>query len=140
MQRAVDLPGHGLRPDILPPETTVTEYARAIYKAIRSDFQMERPIIVGHSLGGAIALLLALTYGKDLGGLILIGTGARLRVLPSLLEETRLAPTQAQQYLTTIAVLPTNQETIAQQIIQEQDNIPFLLFPTLPRPRRLQPV
>lgn len=37
-------------------------------------------ILVGHSMGGAIAQELALQYPKKLRGLILIGTGAKLRV------------------------------------------------------------
>ena len=50
---------------------------------------LESPTVVGHSMGGAIALDLALRYGDRLGGLVLVGTGARLRVMPSLLEGLR---------------------------------------------------
>lgn len=46
-------------------------------------------IIAGHSLGGAIALLWALTVPEEVGALILIGTGARLRVAPELLATVR---------------------------------------------------
>ncbi len=42
-------------------------------------------VTVGHSLGGAIAMRHALAYPQQLAGLILIGTGARLRVRPELL-------------------------------------------------------
>jgi pimeloyl-ACP methyl ester carboxylesterase len=43
-------------------------------------------VLAGHSLGGAIALLYALKYAEDLEGLILIGSGARLRVGTMYLE------------------------------------------------------
>ena len=43
-------------------------------------------VLAGHSLGGAIALLYALKYPEDLEGLILIGSGARLRVGTMYLE------------------------------------------------------
>src|SRR5438105_12497388 len=79
---AIDLPGHGQRPDSLPAEATVRDYAQAAYEIIRHELRLEKPVIAGHSLGGAIALTMALEYGSELGGLILIGTGARLRVLP----------------------------------------------------------
>ncbi len=46
-------------------------------------------IIAGHSLGGAIALLWALTVPREVRGLILMATGARLRVSPVVLATLR---------------------------------------------------
>ncbi len=46
-------------------------------------------ILAGHSLGGAIALRWALRYPEEVRALILVGTGARLRVAPSFLEGIR---------------------------------------------------
>jgi pimeloyl-ACP methyl ester carboxylesterase len=86
---SIDLPGHGERADTLPPEVSVSTYARVAHEIIFQELGLKGPIIGGHSLGGAIALTMALEYGAELGGLILIGTGARLRVLPSILEEAR---------------------------------------------------
>ena len=40
-------------------------------------------------MGGAIALLYAIRYPEELKGLILLGTGARLRVHPDYLERCR---------------------------------------------------
>ena len=42
--------------------------------------------MAGHSMGGAIAMSLALAAPALLAGLVLVGTGARLKVLPTLLE------------------------------------------------------
>jgi len=39
-------------------------------------------ILAGHSFGGAIALMYALKYPQELKGIIIIGSGARLRVHP----------------------------------------------------------
>jgi len=44
------------------------------------------PVLVGHSMGGAIAQTVALTHPHLLSGLVLVGTGARLRVAPAILE------------------------------------------------------
>ncbi len=88
---AIDLPGHGQRSDTLPPEVAVADYARIVYDIITHELRLDHPIIAGHSLGGAIALSMGLEYGQELGGLILVGTGARLRVLPSILEDARRA-------------------------------------------------
>ena len=87
----IDLPGHGERADTLPPEVSVLEYASVSHEIIFQELHLKKPIIVGHSLGGAIALTMALEYALELSGLILIGTGARLRVLPSILEEAQRA-------------------------------------------------
>lgn len=43
-------------------------------------------VLCGHSMGGAIALDYALRFPESLAGLVLIGTGARLRVHPDYLN------------------------------------------------------
>ncbi len=83
---AVDLPGHGRS------EGKALDDIAAYRKFIRrfsSTLGLEPFILAGHSMGGAVALSYALEYPDDLRGLILIGTGARLRVLPSFLEELK---------------------------------------------------
>ncbi len=42
-------------------------------------------VLAGHSMGGAIALTYALSWPDDLVGIVLIATGARLRVAPEIL-------------------------------------------------------
>ena len=76
----VDLPGHGESPG--DGCDSVEEYRDAVYEMIR-ELDIERCYIAGHSLGGAIALSLSLAYPDIIKGIILIGTGARLRVLTS---------------------------------------------------------
>lgn len=117
---AIDLPGHGERPDTLPVEATVLDYARAVRGIIQDELHLDRAIIAGHSLGGAIALAMALEYASELEGLILIGTGARLRVHPSLLEAARERPEEARRQLGEMAVTPAHVSTILQTIIHEQ--------------------
>ncbi|HXJ81546.1 MAG TPA: alpha/beta hydrolase [Candidatus Methylomirabilis sp.] len=85
---AIDLPGHG--------ESTgrgfrgVADYAYFAVELTRA-LRWDRFVIAGHSLGGAIALLTALHHGDLLDGLILVDTGARLRVDPTLLRGARQA-------------------------------------------------
>jgi pimeloyl-ACP methyl ester carboxylesterase len=49
---------------------------------------VERAILIGHSMGGAIAMTLALDF-DCVAGLVLVGTGARLRVAPAILDGIR---------------------------------------------------
>jgi pimeloyl-ACP methyl ester carboxylesterase len=53
---------------------------------------LERAVLVGHSMGGAISQDVALRYPARVAGLGLVGTGARLRVAPAILEGTRQDP------------------------------------------------
>ncbi len=44
-------------------------------------------VLCGHSLGGGVVLQYALSYPQEVAGLILVGTGARLRVHPQYIAE-----------------------------------------------------
>ena len=83
---ALDLPGHGR--SVGEGRQSVEGYADLVAKFMAA-LDLENPIVVGHSMGGAIALDLVLRYEECLGGLVLVATGARLRVVPSLLEGMR---------------------------------------------------
>ena len=85
---AIDLPGHG--------ESTgngfrgIADYAHYVAGFIKH-LEWEGCIVAGHSLGGAIGLAIALYYPKCVEGLLLIDTGARLRVDPAIIETARRA-------------------------------------------------
>ncbi|MCP4423518.1 MAG: alpha/beta hydrolase [Chloroflexi bacterium] len=81
---AVDLPGHG-RSDP-PGRNNVTAYADDI-AAFIDKLELENAVIIGHSMGGAIAQMTALHHPDKIAGLILIGTGARLPVSNVILEQ-----------------------------------------------------
>ncbi len=82
----LDLPGHGESTG--PPLNTVEGY-REVIKSMVEELQPGKFFLVGHSLGGAITLDYARCYPDDLRGMILVSTGARLKVLPSILETFR---------------------------------------------------
>ena len=78
---AVNLPGH---PDG-EPRDSIGGYVDWL-----REYVVEKGypsfVLFGHSMGGAIALDYALRFPEDLAGLVLIGTGARLRVHPDYLN------------------------------------------------------
>ncbi|MGQ0550592.1 MAG: alpha/beta fold hydrolase [Armatimonadota bacterium] len=63
-------------------------------------------IVAGHSLGGAIALLWALTVPREVRALILIGTGTRLRVSPDLVRTLRVDRDRGLEQLMTLWFAP----------------------------------
>jgi pimeloyl-ACP methyl ester carboxylesterase len=80
---AVDLPGHGASP--LPGERAVEAYVRRLVDLLDA-LGIARAALGGHSMGGAIALGLALDAPDRVAGLLLVGTGARLRITPAVLQ------------------------------------------------------
>jgi pimeloyl-ACP methyl ester carboxylesterase len=80
---ALDLPGHG-RSDG-PAHHSIADYASAVIGFLDAA-HIARAVLVGHSMGGAIGQWVALTHPERVAGLVLIGTGARLRVAPAILD------------------------------------------------------
>ena len=83
---ALDLPGHGGSPG--PGQSTIAGYRGAVERWMDA-LGLSPAVAVGHSMGGALAVSLALDSPTRVAGLALMGTGARLRVNPMLLEATR---------------------------------------------------
>ncbi len=90
-----------------PPPATAAE-AAAFVRALLAALGVERFVLMGHSYGGGIAIELAVAMGEtpkppprahagaasprpSLSGVVLVATGARLRVHPSILERARAA-------------------------------------------------
>jgi pimeloyl-ACP methyl ester carboxylesterase len=69
-------------------EATVRAYAGYV-EALLDALDLKNVILGGHSMGGAIALEIALKNPARLGGLLLVGTGAKLRVLPVIFSMIR---------------------------------------------------
>ncbi len=80
---ALDLPGHGK--STASGRDSVAEYAADVV-ALLDALGLERAVMGGHSMGGAIAQTLALDYPQRVQGLILVGTGAKLSVHPDILD------------------------------------------------------
>jgi pimeloyl-ACP methyl ester carboxylesterase len=68
---APDLPGHG-RSRRVKMEMTLEDHADALHGLLR-DMHVEKPVLVGHSWGGAVVLEYALKYPAEVSGLVLLG-------------------------------------------------------------------
>ncbi len=80
---AVDLPGHGKSQGV--GRQTISEYAADMLEFLKA-VKLRAAVFVGHSMGSAIALSLALEHPESVLGLGLLGASARLRVKPAILE------------------------------------------------------
>jgi len=67
---ALDLPGHGGSLDLAPEAYTMEGTARAVVRTI-DELEARRPVSVGYSMGGRLALYLALRYPERCAGLFL---------------------------------------------------------------------
>lgn len=79
----VDLPGHGRSP--LPGRTSIADYAADMI-AFTEATGIKQAVLVGHSMGGAIAQQVALAQPSNLTAIILMGTGACMPVTDLILD------------------------------------------------------
>ena len=73
----VDLPGHGQSAG--PGYTSIAEYSHWLLHFI-DGLKLTGVIVAGHSMGGGVILEAAISHPEMLEALILVGTGARLKV------------------------------------------------------------
>jgi pimeloyl-ACP methyl ester carboxylesterase len=91
---AIDLPGH---PEG-EPCASIEGYVEWLRVYIREQ-GYGNVVLVGHSLGGAIAFLYALEHPGELDGIVSLGSGARLRVNPVYLEGLERAIAKPELFL-----------------------------------------
>jgi len=80
---SLDLPGHGESTGA--GSNSVEGYADAIESFIEA-LNLKRVVIVGHSMGAAITLLIAVRQNLRLAGVVLIGSASKLQVSPDILK------------------------------------------------------
>jgi len=121
--RAIDLPGHGN----IQGEgcNTIEEYVCFVEKYV-TDNKIFNFYLAGHSLGGAIALSYALKRSDNLKGLILIGTGAKLKVLSSILNGIKEDYKNIAKMIVDYCYF--NKELVSQGVYEMLKNKPALLF------------
>ncbi len=83
---ALDLSGHGASEDIdtAPGEATLTSYVDDVVAVAEAT---DATVLVGNSLGGAVALATVLRRAVPLDGLVLAGSGAKLPVVQTLRDD-----------------------------------------------------
>lgn len=105
---ALDLPAHGRSSG--GPSSDLSTYTSAVLELVQA-LELRSLVIAGHSMGGAIALAVALHDPGRVRALILISTTARLLVSPALLEQLAADPAAARQWIVETGYGP---QTLAQ--------------------------
>jgi pimeloyl-ACP methyl ester carboxylesterase len=82
---APDLPGHGKSSG--RGQQSINAYARLIADWLEG-LGISTAVFIGHSMGSAIALTLAINSPEQVAGLGLVGAGARMRVRPDILADS----------------------------------------------------
>lgn len=81
---ALDLPGHGHSPP--PGRDSIEAYATVVNDFV-SQLALQKVVLLGHSMGGAIAQTIGRTKPEWLAGLVLLGTAALMPVSPAILGQ-----------------------------------------------------
>ncbi|HZW55617.1 MAG TPA: alpha/beta hydrolase [Nitrososphaerales archaeon] len=80
----LDLPGHG-KSQRMEGQVSVKRYSDIVAEFVAKTCP-DKAVIVGHSMGGAVALTNVIEHPEILKGIVLVATGAKLGVLPSIRE------------------------------------------------------
>ena len=102
-----DLPGHGKSKG--HGLQRISAYGEVVLEWMRK-LELPKVVLGGHSMGGAIALWMAINHPELIHGMVLMSTGARLPVNLSLIEE-----------LATQVGFPTAVDKIMQLVFQLQN-------------------
>jgi pimeloyl-ACP methyl ester carboxylesterase len=119
---ALDLPGHG-RSAPFVEAASLDRYAGVVRDALDA-LGLARAVLVGHSMGGAVALLVALAVPERVAGLILVGTAARLRVAPAILEGIGRDPAAAVERICAMAYGPSAPGELVARGVAEMRPVP----------------
>jgi len=122
----IDLPGHGQSEG--KGEQEVSLYVERV-RTFLDSLTVEKPVLIGHSLGAAISLVFAIQYGKMLSGIVPVGGGARMPVNEVILKGLKTDPEFVITLVAKIAVSRENRERLSRTLTEGLSRIsPDVLY------------
>lgn len=110
---AVDLPGHGSSEG--SGESDINVYS-AWVKKLLDVLQLKNVIIVGHSLGAAIALTFAADFGSMIKGIAAVGGGLKMPVNPAIFDLLKSEPETAFELMCKFSLAKENRIKLAEPL------------------------
>jgi pimeloyl-ACP methyl ester carboxylesterase len=112
---AIDLPGHGLSGG--RGEQDVSQYVEWVRRFLDA-LALEKPVLIGHSLGAAISLVFAIKYGEMLSAIVPVGGGAIMPVNAMILEGLKTDPDSVIALAAKFSVSKENRERLSRTVIE----------------------
>jgi pimeloyl-ACP methyl ester carboxylesterase len=122
---ALDLPGHGWSEG--PGRDSIQAYGDWLVSFLDTT-GLDRAVLAGHSMGGGIALDVALRHPARVVGLGLVATGARLRVAPAILDGFRQDPERTVALVTEWAFGPKAPVDLVRRGRRQMEAVPGHVF------------
>ncbi len=117
---AIDLPGHGRSEG--PGEQEVNAYVEWVKKVL-DGLGIVKPVMIGHSLGAAICLSLAIRHPGFAAAVVPVGGGARMPVNPLILEGLKKDPAAVIALAAKFSVAKANRERFGGLLAEELSRI-----------------
>jgi pimeloyl-ACP methyl ester carboxylesterase len=112
---ALDLPGHGRSEG--PGEQDVAAYVEWVRK-ILDGLKIVKPVLIGHSLGAAIALSFVIRYDRSAAAVVPVGGGVKMSVNPMILEGLKQDPAAVIGMIAKFSVAKQNREKFSSLITE----------------------
>lgn len=115
---AIDLPGHGSG----VRKKTIDEYVEEV-KKFCDEKDLKNIVMVGHSMGGAIVQKFALDHPEYLKAVVLVSTGAKLRVAPLIFETIKKNYAQATELIAEYIFSNKTSSETKLKVVEEMRNV-----------------
>jgi pimeloyl-ACP methyl ester carboxylesterase len=115
----LDLPGHPNGQG----RNTISAYSEFVAQAIM-ERKLEPAILVGHSMGGAITIEISLSHPELLAGIVLVSSGARLRVTSVIMNELIRDYVHAAEIIAEWAYSPKSDAKLKRASVHELLEVP----------------
>jgi pimeloyl-ACP methyl ester carboxylesterase len=123
---ALDLPGHGRSEGAGEQDVAVyVEWVRQILEVLA----IEKPVLIGHSLGAAISLSYALAYGDKLAGIVPVGGGATMPVNQAILDGLKTDPAAVIAMTAKFSIAKSNRDRLSNILVKSMSSVnPDVLY------------